>query len=104
MKNKVKSLFACLLVFGMSCGWVGAQSRWSEEKANAWGQNHGWLVGCNFSPSSAINQLEMWQADSFDPATIDRELGWAEQLGFTSVRVFLLFCITCSGSRIQKGF
>ena len=47
------------------------------------------MVGCNFSPSTAINQLEMWQAETFDPATIDRELGWAEQLGFTSVRVFL---------------
>jgi hypothetical protein len=85
----MKSLFSCLLVFGMSCAWVGAQSRWSEEQANVWGKNHPWLVGCNFSPSTAINQLEMWQADSFDPATIDRELGWAEQLGFTSVRVFL---------------
>ncbi len=47
------------------------------------------VVGCNYLPSSAINQLEMWQADSFDPETIDRELGWASSLGFTSVRVFL---------------
>ncbi len=62
---------------------------WSPEKANAWYQDKGWLVGCNFSPSTAINQLEMWQADTFDPATIDRELGWAQQLGFNSVRVFL---------------
>jgi hypothetical protein len=62
---------------------------WPLEKARAWGQEHPWLVGCNFSPSNAINQLEMWQADSFDPATIDRELGWAEGLGFNSVRVFL---------------
>ena len=50
---------------------------------------HPWLVGCNFAPSTAINQLEMWQADTFDPVTIDRELGWAEDLGFNSVRVFL---------------
>ena len=55
----------------------------------AWHAKQPWLVGCNFSPSSAINQLEMWQADSWDPATIDRELGWAQDLGFTSVRVFL---------------
>ena len=89
MKNKMKFSFAFLLVLGLSCGLAGAQSRWSEEKANAWSQHHRWLVGCNFSPSTAINQLEMWQADSFDPATMDRELGWAEQLGFTSVRVFL---------------
>src|SRR5262249_1930049 len=48
-----------------------------------------WLVGANYVPSTAVNQLEMWQADTFDAATIDRELGWAESLGFTSVRVFL---------------
>jgi hypothetical protein len=46
-------------------------------------------VGCNYGPSTAINQLEMWQADSFDLKTIDRELGWAQDLGFNSVRVFL---------------
>jgi hypothetical protein len=63
--------------------------RWSIEQAKAWQDKHGWLVGCNFIPSTAINQLEMWQADSFDLATIDRELGWAEDLGFNSVRVFL---------------
>ena len=73
----------------MSCGFAAAQSRWTEDKANDWYQNQPWLVGCNFAPSTAINQLEMWQADTFDPATIDRELGWAENLGFTSVRVFL---------------
>jgi|ERR1017187_2877382 hypothetical protein len=63
--------------------------RWSEEKANAWYDKKPWLVGCNFSPSTAINQFEMWQAESFDPQTIDRELGLAQSLGFTSVRVFL---------------
>ena len=78
-----------LLALTLSCGFADAQTRWSEAKANAWYDHHVWMVGCNFSPSTAINQLEMWQADSFDPATIDRELGWAQQLGFTSVRVFL---------------
>lgn len=43
----------------------------------------------NYVPSTAVNQLEMWQAETFDPKTIDRELGWAESLGFTSLRVFL---------------
>ncbi len=63
--------------------------RWSAVRANRWLDERGWLVGCNYIPSTAINQLEMWQADTFDPATIDRELGWAESLGFNSVRVFL---------------
>jgi hypothetical protein len=68
---------------------VAAAPQWTPEQAQAWSRKTGWLPGCNFSPSTAINALEMWQADSFDAATIDRELGWAAQLGFNSVRVFL---------------
>jgi hypothetical protein len=63
--------------------------RWSVEKAVDWYAPYGWLVGCNFAPSTAINQLEMWQATTFDPVTIDRELAWAQELGFNSLRVFL---------------
>lgn len=63
--------------------------RWSVEKANAWYRAHPWLSGANFTPSTAINQLEMWQAATFDPTTIDRELGWAEGIGFNTMRVFL---------------
>ena len=64
-------------------------AQWTVEQARAWEQDHGWLVGCNFSPSTAINQLEMWQAESFDANTIDRELSWARDLGFNSIRVYL---------------
>jgi len=64
-------------------------ARWSAEQANAWYKKQPWLVGCNFIPSTAINQLEMWQADTFDPKTIDRELGWAADLGMNTLRVFL---------------
>src|SRR5260221_9610702 len=66
-----------------------APLRWSEARATEWFATRGWLVGVNYIPSTAINQLEMWQADTFDPITIDRELGWAESLGFNSIRVFL---------------
>ncbi len=62
---------------------------WSKEKAAHWAQAQPWLAGCNFIPSTAINQLEMWQAQTFDPATLDRELGWAAGLGFNAVRVYL---------------
>ena len=64
-------------------------NRWSVEQANQWYARQPWPVGCNFTPSTAINQLEMWQADTFDPDTIDQELSWAAGLGFNSVRVFL---------------
>jgi hypothetical protein len=63
--------------------------RWNIEQIAKWYASQPWLVGCNFIPSSAINQLEMWQVESFDPGTIDRELKWAEGLGFNAVRVYL---------------
>jgi hypothetical protein len=62
---------------------------WSEEAANAWYAGQSWPVGCNFTPSTASNQLEFWQAETFDPQTIERELGWAEAIGFNTLRVFL---------------
>ena len=64
-------------------------ARWSEAQANAWYAQQPWLVGADFFPSTAINELEMWQADTYDPATIDRELGWAEGIGMNTMRVFL---------------
>jgi len=62
---------------------------WPAEKANAWYAQHKWLSGSDYIPSTAINQLEMWQADTFDPITIDREFGYAEGIGFNTMRVFL---------------
>lgn len=63
--------------------------RWSMERAWDWYEGRPWLVGCNYTPSTAINQLEMWQEDTFDPETIARELGWARDLGFNTARVYL---------------
>ena len=63
--------------------------RWSEEHANKWYADQAWPVGANYIPRTAINQLEMWQADTFDPKTIDQELGWASGIGMNTMRVFL---------------
>ena len=63
--------------------------RWSVDRAHEWGESSGWRVGCNFTPSTACNQLEMWQPGTFDPVTIDRELSWAAGLGMNTVRVYL---------------
>ncbi|MCK7478347.1 MAG: hypothetical protein M0C28_13800 [Candidatus Moduliflexus flocculans] len=52
--------------------------RWTAEKANAWAGGQPWTLGCNYIPRTAINTLEMWQAETFDPLIIDQELGWAE--------------------------
>lgn len=66
-----------------------ARDRWSEAEAKEWYDAQPWLVGANFVPSTAINQLEMWQADTFDPKTIDKELGFAAAIGMNTMRVFL---------------
>ncbi len=63
--------------------------RWSEQKANEWYAQQPWLVGSNYIPKSAINELEMWQEATFDPTQIDKELGWAEAMGMNTMRVFL---------------
>lgn len=63
--------------------------RWTTDQAWAWYRRQPWLVGCDFIPSSAINQLEMWQAESFDPPTLERELDLAHSLGFNTLRVYL---------------
>jgi hypothetical protein len=67
----------------------GAAARWSEKRANDWYARQPWLVGSNYIPATAINELEMWQANTFDPQRIDKELGWAESIGLDTMRVFL---------------
>ena len=68
-------------------------NRWSKEKARRWYDKQPWLVGFNFLPSTAVNNVEMWQEGTFDPVTIDRELGWAETTGFNSCRVFINYVV-----------
>lgn len=82
------------VIVATGCGTVprntiAPRAQWTAEEANAWHAEQPWFVGCNFIPSTAINQLEMWQEETWDPVTIDRELGWAAALGFNSVRVYL---------------
>jgi hypothetical protein len=72
-----------------ACQATSSKSRWTPEKAQLWYKRHGWAVGANFIPSTAVNTLEMWQSDTFDESTIDGELGFAAGLGMSIVRVFL---------------
>ncbi len=76
------------IIFLLAFAALG-QQKWSEQQARDWYAKQPWLLGSNYNPASAINQLEMWQADSFDPKRIDLELGWAEGLGMNTMRVFL---------------
>ncbi|MDR3664124.1 MAG: cellulase family glycosylhydrolase [Mycobacterium sp.] len=66
-----------------------AGARWSPDRANSWYQAQGWPVGGNYVTSTAVNQLEMFQAGTYDPGRINAELGAARWFGFNTVRVFL---------------
>jgi endo-1,4-beta-mannosidase len=85
----IVSKFRWTLVFLMLVGLNTSAQKWSVEKSNDWSKTHAWASGCNYQPATAINQLEMFQAATFDPKTIDKELGWAEGLGLNTMRVFL---------------
>ena len=63
--------------------------KWTEERAWEWNEEQPWLVGTNFISSSAINQLEFWQEDTFDPDLIDKELELSASIGMNTHRVFL---------------
>ena len=81
----------------------GKPSRWSPDRANRWYQAQGWPVGANYITSNAINQLEMFQADTFDPRRIDTELGWARLHGLNTVRVFLHDQLWAQDPEASKG-
>ena len=78
-----------LLLLITSIATIAQSKIWTKQQANDWYKKQGWLVGADFLPSTAINQLEMWQAETFDSATIDRELGWAHNIGMNVMRVYL---------------
>ncbi len=92
-KNRLLSLSVLwlLLQYGTTIAQPQYNSLgiWSETAANTWYSSQPWLVGMNYTPAYAINQLEMWQAETFDLQAIEKELQWAEKLGFNTARVFL---------------
>ncbi|HPR32419.1 MAG TPA: cellulase family glycosylhydrolase [Prolixibacteraceae bacterium] len=90
---RTPAILIVLFLFLIACTEKPAKTssaeKWSAEKAKSWYAEQGWLRGSNFQPSTAINQLEMFQAETFDPGTIDRELGWAAGTGMNVMRVYL---------------
>ena len=83
-----KNIFIAAFAFTAITGFTQSKV-WTADKANNWYKKQGWLVGADFLPSTAINQLELWQAETFDSATIDKELGWAANIGMNVMRVYL---------------
>jgi len=65
--------------------------RWDEQRIWTWFESIGTVKGVNYIPRTAVNSVEMWMEDSFDPETIDEELNWAQDIGYTCIRVQLQF-------------
>lgn len=92
-------MFLLLALTAMSFGAISGgvshkiskntDQRWSKERAKEWYSQQKWLVGCNYIPANAINQLEMWQKETFDTLTISKELKLAGSIGFNTLRVYL---------------
>ena len=87
MKKILLSFFIGVMLIACNQKTVSVREVWTKEQANEWYKQWGWLRGCDFIPSTAINQMEMWQADTFDPVTIDR----------------VYICITWFGKQIRKA-
>jgi cellulase (glycosyl hydrolase family 5) len=88
MKLKL-ALVLGLAILETACTLGQGRPRWTEKQANDWYAKQPWLVGANFIPSDAINELEMFQAATFNPALNDKELGLGESIGMNTMRVFL---------------
>ena len=84
----MKRLVLLISLFGIAV--ANAQSpQWSAGAASEWYGRQPWIVGSNYIQSNTVNQIEMWQAETFDADRIDLELTWAESLGMNTLRVFL---------------
>lgn len=102
MQKWLTPLLAILLAATAPMATAADGERWSPAEAKTWYEQQPWLVGANYTTSNAINQLEMFQAESFDPVAIDRELGWArEKFGMNTMRVYLHDLLW---KQDQKGF
>lgn len=102
MQKWLTPLLAILLAATAPMATAADGERWSQAEAKSWYEQQPWLVGANYTTSNAINQLEMFQAGTFDPVAIDRELGWArEKFGMNTMRVYLHDLLW---KQDQKGF
>lgn len=78
-----------LLILTYVLPLCSAAQVWPLAKAKNWYAQQGWLVGANYTPAYAVNQLEFWQKATFDIIAIDRELALASNIGMNVMRVYL---------------
>ena len=88
-RSSLLSVVVTLLGLLLVAPRAGALERWSPQRAQSWYAAQPWILGSNYVPADAVNELEMWQAATFDPQRIEIELGWAQGLGINTMRVFL---------------
>jgi hypothetical protein len=89
VKQPAMLAIAGFVLLSAHCAAQTQSQAWPEARANAWYAQQAWLVGSNYIPADAIDQLEMWQEGTFNPREIEKELVWAENLGMNTMRVFL---------------
>lgn len=65
--------------------------KWPAEKAWDWYNRLPWLCGFNYLPSTVVNFVEFWRDETFDAATIEKELALAASIGFNACRVNLIY-------------
>ncbi len=80
---------ACVVAMALGAPIQAQPARWPAAKAQAWYKKQPWILGANYINASAINQLAMFQAETWNPAEIDKELSWARKLGMNAMRVYL---------------
>lgn len=67
--------------------------QWRAERVRSWYAQQQWGCGFNYLPRTAVNWLEMWQEETFDPATLQQELSWARSYGYNCLRTNLPFTV-----------
>lgn len=68
-------------------------TQWDNRRARLWYENLGVVKGVNYIPRNAVNSTEMWMEDTFSPDVIDEEMGWAQDAGYTTLRVQLQYAV-----------
>jgi len=88
-----------VIAVGLCASAASAQApRWPEQKANAWYTQQPWLVGSNYTPKSAINQLEMWQ----EPPSSRRNRPGIDLGRISGMNTCASSCTIYSGSRMPQ--
>ena len=89
LRNSLAAAVLALCFGSTSLQANSPRERWTEEQAWTYMRANPWPVGSNFLPVDAINELEMFQRETYNPAEIDKEFGWAESAGMNTMRIFL---------------